>query len=140
MATPRSTTVTFATSNSSSSMRPGRRFQEQLVHVAPAPVLARLQAADQRVLALTKVLRRVFVNRVVATADVAAAETQPQVDPAAPHLQTFFAAPRRARGDVTDLVEVRTLFVHDSRVQVERSLSCTENIAPASSRAVTAAQ
>src|SRR5205823_1898453 len=70
----------------------GELLDEQLVGVAVAPLLARLVRADHRVVQLPKVLRRVAVRRVVAAADVAAGETEPQVDPDAAGGQALFAA------------------------------------------------
>src|SRR5690349_3880369 len=74
-----------------------RRFHEQLVDVAPSPVLAALEAANHWMVCLMVMLRRVRVRRVVAATDMAAGETEPQMDPAAAGLQTFFTALRRFR-------------------------------------------
>src|SRR5207248_10921852 len=69
--------------------RGGRRpfdLEEELVRVAPPPVLARLVGADQRVIVVSVVVPGgVAVRRVVAAADVAAAHAHPQVNPAPAH-------------------------------------------------------
>src|SRR5207248_1018323 len=61
--------------------RPDRRLEEQLVHVAPAPVLAGLEAPHDGVVGRMEVLGGVPAWRVVTASDVAALLTQPQVDP-----------------------------------------------------------
>src|SRR3954451_11108553 len=60
-----------------------RDAHRHLVDVAPRPVLARLERADDRVLLGARVRGRVTVGRAVAAADVAALEADPQVDPLA---------------------------------------------------------
>src|SRR5207237_1632432 len=50
----------------------GHEPHHQLVHVAPAPVLARLYGADDRMLCLVVMSGRVAVGGVVAAADLAA--------------------------------------------------------------------
>src|SRR5678815_5017507 len=56
--------------------------------------------------ALLEMQRRMLVPRLVAAADVAAAEAQPQVHPVVAGLQAFLA-PVAARRDVADLGEMR---------------------------------
>src|SRR3954451_2992751 len=63
-----------------------------LVDEAPDPLLARLERADQGVLARGEVLRRVLVRRRVAAADVPARETETQVHPAVARLEAVDAA------------------------------------------------
>jgi hypothetical protein len=53
----------------------------------------------------------VLVFRGVATADVATAQTQAQMNPSVAHLEAFFAA-LGLWFDALDLVEVRTRFGH----------------------------
>src|SRR6202008_3465142 len=60
------------------------RFHQDLIDVAPAPVLARLERGNDRVLRRAEVLGRVFVLRLVATPDVAAGPAQGQIHPAVP--------------------------------------------------------
>jgi hypothetical protein len=50
-------------------------FEEQLVDVAPTPVLATLEAAHDCVSRLMEVLGGVLVERIVAAADVSAFQT-----------------------------------------------------------------
>src|SRR4051795_886313 len=69
------------------------RLHHHLVDVAPEPVLARLDGLDDGVAGGMEVLRRVLVLRGIAAADLAAGETQPQMDPGVAHLQALFAAP-----------------------------------------------
>jgi hypothetical protein len=59
-----------------------------------------------------EVLRGVLVRRVVAAADVAAAEAKSEMHPRAAGLETFLAAVRRARLHIADLVEVCALLGH----------------------------
>src|SRR5262245_708751 len=65
-----------------------------------------------------KVLRRVFVRRVIAATHVAAAQTEAQMHPAAAHLETLLAAVGRAGSDVLNLIEVRALFRHFSSLML----------------------
>src|SRR5262245_5116476 len=69
-----------------------RHLERQLVHVAPPPVLARLERADQRVVRLVEVGGGVAVGRAVAAADVATGLAHPQVDPATAHAQAVLAS------------------------------------------------
>src|SRR5262249_11193585 len=89
-----------------------RGLQHQVVDVAPAPVLAGLEAAHERVLRVVEVLGRVLAFGAVAAADVAAAQAHPQVDPLRLRLQAFLAALGRARLDLAHLIEVRALRGH----------------------------
>src|SRR4051794_26743932 len=68
-----------------------------LVGVAPGPALPRLEGRHDRVARLVEMLGGVAARRAVATADVAAAQTEPQVDPGLAHLQTLLAPPRAGR-------------------------------------------
>jgi hypothetical protein len=61
---------------------------------------------------LVKVLGGVAIRGIVATADVAALETEPEVDPFIPGVETLFAALRRFRRDVVDMREMRALLSH----------------------------
>ena len=63
-----------------------------LVHVAPAPVLPRLERVNQGVVAGLGVSGSVPVRRVVAAADVAAFEADAQVQPHAPLAEAVLAA------------------------------------------------
>ena len=77
-----------------------------LVHIAPAPVLSRLEGLDDRVAACMEVFSRVLVRRGVATANVAACQAQAQMHPGSADSQAILAA-LGARGDRTDRLEMR---------------------------------
>jgi hypothetical protein len=81
-------------------------LHEQLVDIAPTPIVARLEAPDDGVLGLVKVFGRVRVRRIVAAADVPADQAQPQMNPGAVDREAFLAAVRGSRGHVPDLVEM----------------------------------
>src|SRR5713226_606811 len=108
-----------------------RRLHPQLVDVAPDPVFAGLVRPDQRVLGSVEVLRGMPVLRLVAAADMAAAQAQSQVDPGVAGLQALLAA-IGVRGDVSDLVQVRALDRHltpsaldEPSVYQPQDLNCT---------------
>jgi hypothetical protein len=82
-------------------------LQEDFIHVAPAPVLSRLERLDYRVPGGVEVLRGMFVLGCVATTHVAAREALSELDPRVAHLQALFAALRRGL-HVPDLVRVVT--------------------------------
>src|SRR6266480_2427564 len=84
-----------------------RESERDFVDVAPAPVLAGLGGADDRMAALIRVRRRVLVRGRVAAADLPALHAHPEVHPAAADLQALLAAfdALRQGGDL-DLVEV----------------------------------
>ena len=68
-------------------------FEEQLVAVAPPPVLARLVRPDQRVIGmLMPVGGGMAIRGVVATSDVPAVHAQPQMHPAATDAEAVLAA------------------------------------------------
>jgi hypothetical protein len=73
-----------------------------LVHVAPAPVLSRLEGPDDGVTRGVIMLRRVFVLRRVAASNVAADHAKAKMYPDIAHLQAFFTA-TRVRFDVLNL-------------------------------------
>src|SRR3954447_21723494 len=87
------------------------RFEHELVHIAPAPVFAGLEALHYWVSGSPEVLGRVLIGRRVATADVAAAKTEPKVYPPAPGLEAFFAALGGVRADGPYLAQMGAL--HD---------------------------
>src|SRR6185295_17974645 len=69
-----------------------RELHADLVHIAPAPALARLERGDDRMLRRVEMLRGVLVLRVVAAADVAAGAAKAQVQPAIAGPETLLAA------------------------------------------------
>src|SRR5690242_16938873 len=91
----------------------GLEPQHHFVHVAPAPILARLGGADDRVPDGLEVRRRVLALGVVAAADVAAGLAHPQMDPPHPERQALFTALHVLR-DIEELdgIEMRTLGRH----------------------------
>jgi len=83
------------------------KLEEQLVGVAPPPVLSGLEGPDQGVVVVpVPVGRGVTVGRVVAAPDVAAVHAKAQVDPLAARAQAVLAA-LGGRGHVGHGVEVR---------------------------------
>src|SRR6185437_3866281 len=72
--------------------RDRRLFRHDLVRVAPAPALARLDGADHRMLGGMVMLGGVGVGRRVAATDVAAGEAKAEMDPATADLEAFLTA------------------------------------------------
>src|SRR5207248_5476990 len=66
--------------------------QRDLVDVAPAPVLARLELADERMRRRVLVGGRMAARRAVAASDMAAGQADAQVKPPAAALQALLAA------------------------------------------------
>ena len=66
--------------------------EHDLVDRAPAPVLARLDRAQDGMPLRARVLRRMLVGRTVTAADLAAALTHPQVHPAGAGGEAFLGA------------------------------------------------
>src|SRR5918997_1230724 len=82
-------------------------LDENFVHVAPAPVLARLERLDYRVVCGVEVLGCVLVLASIAASDVSAREALAQANPRVSHPQTILTT-LRGRGCVfVDLVGVR---------------------------------
>src|SRR5215210_4304668 len=92
-------------------MGPLTGHHDDLIHVAPDPVLPRLEGLYERVPGGVEVLGRVFVLGVVATSYVSADQALPKMDPGVAHLQALLAAVR-ARLYVLDLVQVRAVRRH----------------------------
>ena len=76
-----------------------------LIQVAPAPILSRLERTNDGVTCGVIMLRRMFVLRRVAASDAAANHAKAQVDPYIAHLQAFFASPC-VRFDILNLVDM----------------------------------
>src|SRR5207244_11563628 len=66
--------------------------ERDLVEIAPAPVLARLERANNRMRCSVVVSGCVTVGRVIAAADVTAGEADPQVQPLAAVAEALLAA------------------------------------------------
>src|SRR5512138_2548036 len=86
-----------------------RRFHEYFVHVAPRPILAALEASNEWMFRLVKVLRGVFVRRLITAPDVATREAEAKMHPTRVHLETLLAPLRCARSDLADLIEMAAL-------------------------------
>ena len=87
----------------------GHSLEEDLVHVAPAPVLIRLERLDDGVPGGVEVGGGVPVLRVVAAADVPADLAQAQVHPLVAYPQAVLAAVG-ARRDLVYCAEVSAIF------------------------------
>jgi hypothetical protein len=94
--------------------RPARRVQLDLIDIAPAPVLARLERPDNRMTDLVKMRGRVLVGGAVAAADVTAGHAEPEVNPRAAHPQAVLASVG-ARFDLVNLVEMAANFNHTNQ-------------------------
>src|SRR4029077_2770118 len=113
--------------------------ERDLVDVAPAPVLTRLERADDRVTARVRVGGRVPVRRAVATADVAAGEADPEVQPFAADAEAVLATVDRGWELANcDLVEVGAGGAHDTSAGWTARCSCTNWTAIAPSPAAAA--
>src|SRR5207253_959330 len=100
--------------------------EEHVVDVAPAPVLARLERADDRMLGLVGVGGRVAVGGVVAAADVTAGEADAEVQPLAADAEAVLAAVHgRRQFAQPDLVEVGAELAHPTRSAVAARCSWT---------------
>jgi hypothetical protein len=89
-----------------------RGLDEELVLIAPSPILTGLEALDDGMVRRVIVLRGVLVRRVVTAADVTARETEPQMHPAAVDLQAFLATFGCPRLDVANLIEMGAARSH----------------------------
>src|SRR5579871_1643835 len=69
-----------------------RQVEQHLVDIAPAPAFRRIVALDDGMAGGMKMLGRVLVGGIIATADVAAAAAEPQMQPRAAGLQAFLTA------------------------------------------------
>src|SRR5205823_4238333 len=68
-----------------------REVEQDFVDITPAPTLGRIIAFDDRMFRGVKMFGGVFVGRVIATTDMAAAAADPQMQPFAADLQAFLA-------------------------------------------------
>jgi hypothetical protein len=76
-----------------------------LVHVAPAPVLSRLEGTDDGVTCGVIMFRRMFVLRRVAASNFAADHAKAKMHPDIAHLQAFFTS-TSVRFDILNLIDV----------------------------------
>jgi hypothetical protein len=71
----------------------------------------RVVAFDDRMAGGVKMLGRMFVGRGIAASDMAAGTAEPEMNPAAPHLQTFLAA-ARAGFHFVNAIEMAAIIAH----------------------------
>ena len=88
-----------------------RRFEEQFIDVAPAPVFPRLEGLDYRIVCGVGMLRRVFVGRVVTATDVTTAKAKTQVHPPTACAEALLAPFGCSRFDLANLVEMSALHL-----------------------------
>src|SRR6266481_4675635 len=88
-----------------------RQVEQHLVNITPAPSLGRVVTFDDRMARGMKMLGRVLVRGIVATTDMAARATNPQMQPFTAALQAFLAT-QRARRDVADAGDVSAALCH----------------------------
>jgi hypothetical protein len=86
-------------------------LQQHLVDIAPAPVLPWLEGLDDGVVGRVEMLCGMLIFRGIAAANMPAFQTDTQVNPAIPRLQTILT-PLRARRDIVYMVKMRTLLCH----------------------------
>jgi hypothetical protein len=86
-----------------------RGFEEQVIDIAPAPVLARLEGLDYGVVCGVEMLRRVLVGRVVTATNVTTVKAQ--VHPPAASAKAFLATFGGSRLDVANLVKMCALHL-----------------------------
>jgi hypothetical protein len=91
-----------------------RGLEHQAIHVAPTPVLARLEAAHDCVLRFPEVFGRVFIDRVVAAPDMAAAKTKAEMNPLRADGETFLAPFGRIGFLLPNLIQMRAAAGHGS--------------------------
>jgi hypothetical protein len=80
-------------------------LKHELIDVAPAPVLARLEGLDDRMVGAPEVSGGMTVLGGVAAAHVAAGQALAKVDPGVAHRQALFASGGAGR-HITDLIQV----------------------------------
>ena len=89
-------------------------FEEEIVEIAPAPVLTWLEASDDRVLRRVEMFCRVLVRRIIAATDMTAFHAQSEMHPPRTGGETLFTALRRVRRICLYMVEMRALLGHCS--------------------------
>jgi hypothetical protein len=88
-------------------------FEENLILVTPAPILAGLKRFNDRMAGQVGMFGSVLILRVIATAHVPAGLTQAQMNPAIPHLHTFFTAVCTGCHGV-DVFNMLAALIHES--------------------------
>jgi hypothetical protein len=98
--------------SSPSSLRPGGGLHHDLIHVAPGPVLAGLEAPYDGMVRSVEVLRRMLSGRGIATPDMSTRETKPKVNPPPVRLETLLATLGRSRLYISYLVQMCAMQGH----------------------------
>ena len=80
-------------------------FHEELIHIAPEPVLSGLKRFYDRVFGGVEMFCGMLVFGTVAAPNVTAGQAEPQVHPCVTHLQALFAA-RAARHHFLNLLNM----------------------------------
>lgn len=90
---------------------PSKCLKEQLVHVAPAPSLTRLEGFDDRMICFMEMFCRMPVGGIITATNVTALHAKTKVKPAASTLQTVFTAVRTRR-DLANPIQVCAAISH----------------------------
>ena len=85
-----------------------RCFHSHFIYIAPYPSFTRLERLDKRVVGAVEMFGSMLIFGGVAAADVAADETDAQMNPAIAHLQALLAAIGAGRNSLIDLFYVAT--------------------------------
>ena len=101
------------------------QLEHQLVDVAPAPILARLDRAHDRMSVLSGVTACVLVGRRIAAPDRAARLTHPQVHPARADPQALLASGRSSPGGSTNRTWSRCEQAATRRIVRPHRIGCT---------------
>ena len=84
-------------------------LHEDLIDIAPAPILAWFERLDDRMIGGVEVLGGVLVLRGIAATNVATDQADAQMHPAVAQFQAFFT-PRRTRCHVANLIQMTALL------------------------------
>jgi hypothetical protein len=110
-----------------SSIAQASRLEEQLVDVAPGPVLTRLEGLNDRVVGGVEMPCGVLVLRIVTAADVSTGETETQVHPAISNFQAVLTFIQRVtyneRRNSFQLLSRMQPVIEDNAIGVGREYS-----------------
>jgi hypothetical protein len=90
---------------------PSKRFEEHLIKIAPAPILAGFEGFNNRMSCVVEMPGRVPVGGIVATPYVAAIHAEAKMQPGGTDFQTIFTTVR-ARRDLFNLIQMRAGSSH----------------------------
>jgi hypothetical protein len=96
---------------------PTGRIQKQLVHVAPAPILPRLEGLDDGVIGAVEVLGSVLISGLIAAPYMPTGHAEAQMHPGIAYPEAVLAAVR-AGCYFANLVEVGTNGRHEKLLSV----------------------